>query len=118
MSNTFSEPVDMGHTPADLRARAEIVVDRLGGGRVNHRTGLFEVLVREASLANGERLQPFTIKGQTLTFLAGLRAAAGDVRLVPSFCAGTSGTLPVSYGQPHLLFDDVPCFGGTHARET
>lgn len=113
MSNTFLEP-----NPSDrikfknLVDRAEMEVVQFGQGKVNHQNGNFEFLVREAWLLGSTEevlLSPFIIKGNALDLLRNFASVAGETKLVPSYCLSSSGSIPVSYGQPDLLVHSVLC---------
>ncbi len=112
MSNTYVETVGLTGSGQCLEQQAQVGIQRFGGGRVDHRTGRFELIVREAWQWSGGQqaaLLPFLIRGQALELLRNIKAAVGPVALYPSFCRGTSGTLPVSYGQPSMLVSQLEC---------
>lgn len=112
MSNTFLEGTT-GVSVSSLQDEAEVQIIRFGPGRVDHTTGRFELIVREAlHRPEGRELfatGPFLIRGHAREILQQLRGAAGDVSMYASYCHGTSGILPVSYGQPFLFADEVQC---------
>jgi TldD protein len=88
-----------------------LYAQRMGGGSVNPATGEFNFSVEEGYLVrNGKLTDPVrgaTLIGKGHEILPRIRMTGTDLELAPGTCGASSGSVPVSVGQPTLLVDPI-----------
>jgi TldD protein len=84
---------------------------KLGGGSVNPATGEFNFAVEEGyRIRNGKIAEPVrgaTLIGKGHEILPKISMVAGDLELTAGMCGASSGSVPVTVGQPTLKVDEM-----------
>lgn len=84
---------------------------KLGGGSVNPATGEFNFAVEEGYyIRNGKIAEPVrgaTLIGKGHEILPKISMVAGDLQLTAGMCGASSGSVPVTVGQPTLKVDEM-----------
>ena len=84
---------------------------KMGGGSVNPATGEFNFAVEEAYLIeNGKITKP--VRGATLIgkgdeIISKISMVANDLEITAGMCGASSGSIPVTVGQPSLKVDEI-----------
>jgi TldD protein len=84
---------------------------KMGGGSVNPATGEFNFAVEEAYLIeNGKITKP--VRGATLIgkgdeIISKISMVADDLEITAGMCGASSGSIPVTVGQPSLKVDEI-----------
>jgi len=106
MSNTY---IDNGtSTPEEIikATKLGLYAKRLGGGSVSPVTGEFEFgcttayIIRDGKIA--ERVKGATLIGTGEEVLKNIDMVANDLNMDTGYCGASSGSIPVSTGQPTL----------------
>ena len=83
----------------------------MGGGSVNPATGEFNFSVQEAyEIKNGEIGRPVrgaTLIGKGHEILPEISMVGNDLELAAGICGASSGSVPVTVGQPSLKVDEI-----------
>ncbi|TGJ99209.1 TldD/PmbA family protein [Leptospira semungkisensis] len=84
---------------------------RMGGGSVNPATGEFNFAVEEGYvIRNGKIAEPVrgaTLIGKGHEILPGISMVGKDLELAAGTCGASSGSIPVTVGQPSLKVDEI-----------
>lgn len=111
MRNTYIEAGDS--TVAEMLSSVEqgIYAKVMGGGSVNPATGEFNFCVQEAyEVKNGAILRPVrgaTLIGKGHEILPQISMVGQDLELAAGICGASSGSVPVTVGQPSLKVDEI-----------
>jgi TldD protein len=83
----------------------------LGGGSVNPSTGEFNFSVQEGyRVKDGKIAEPLrgaTLLGKGHEVMPKISMVGDDLSLAAGMCGASSGSVPVTVGQPHLKVDDI-----------
>ncbi|MCM8540053.1 MAG: TldD/PmbA family protein [Lentisphaeraceae bacterium] len=83
----------------------------MGGGSVNPATGEFNFSVQEAyEVKNGKIVRPVrgaTLIGKGHEILPEISMVGNDLELAAGICGASSGSVPVTVGQPSLKVDNI-----------
>ena len=83
----------------------------MGGGSVNPATGEFNFSVQEAyEVKNGKIVRPVrgaTLIGKGHEILPEISMVGNDLKLAAGICGASSGSVPVTVGQPSLKVDNI-----------
>ena len=111
MRNTF---IAAGpHTPEAVLASVDdgLYAKKMGGGSVNPATGEFNFAVEEAYRIRGgkiaEPVRGATLIGKGPDILPRISMVANDLELAAGMCGASSGSVPVTVGQPTLRVDNI-----------
>ncbi len=111
MRNTY---IDKGeHTVAQMLASVTdgLYAKKMGGGSVNPATGEFNFSVEEAYLIkNGKISDPVrgaTLIGKGADILPLISMVGDDLELAAGMCGASSGSVPVTVGQPTIKVDSI-----------
>ena len=111
MRNTFIAPGES--TLQDMLNNTEkgIYAKVMGGGSVNPATGEFNFSVSEAyEIINGEignAVRGATLIGKGHEVLPEISMVGNDLELAAGICGASSGSVPVTVGQPSLKVDTI-----------
>lgn len=101
------------HAPGDVIASVEdgLYAKKLGGGSVNPATGEFNFAVEEGYRIRGgkvaEPVRGATLIGKGPEILPRISMVANDLELAAGMCGASSGSVPVTVGQPTLRVDSI-----------
>ncbi len=101
------------HTPAEILASVEdgLYAKKLGGGSVNPATGEFNFAVEEGYRIRGgkiaEPVRGATLIGKGAEILPLISMVANDLEIAAGMCGASSGSIPVTVGQPTLRVDSI-----------
>ncbi len=101
------------HTPEAVLASVDdgLYAKKLGGGSVNPATGEFNFAVEEGYLIRGgkvaEPVRGATLIGKGPEILPLISMVANDLELAAGMCGASSGSVPVTVGQPTLRVDSI-----------
>lgn len=101
------------HTPEAVLASVDdgLYARKLGGGSVNPATGEFNFAVEEGYLIRGgkitEPVRGATLIGKGPEILPLISMVANDLELAAGMCGASSGSVPVTVGQPTLRVDSI-----------
>jgi TldD protein len=101
------------HTPEAVLASVEdgLYAKKLGGGSVNPATGEFNFAVEEGYRIRGgkvaEPVRGATLIGKGPEILPLISMVANDLELAAGMCGASSGSVPVTVGQPTLRVDSI-----------
>jgi TldD protein len=101
------------HKPDDVIASVDdgLYAKKLGGGSVNPATGEFNFAVEEGYLIRGgkitEPVRGATLIGKGPEILPLISMVADDLTLAAGMCGASSGSVPVTVGQPTLRVDSI-----------
>jgi TldD protein len=101
------------HTPEAVIASVEdgLYAKKLGGGSVNPATGEFNFAVEEGYRIRGgkvmEAVRGATLIGKGPEILPQISMVANDLELAAGICGASSGSVPVTVGQPTLRVDSI-----------
>ncbi|HEX2613788.1 MAG TPA: TldD/PmbA family protein [Fibrobacteria bacterium] len=101
------------HTPEAVIASVEdgLYAKKLGGGSVNPATGEFNFAVEEGYRIRGgkiaEPVRGATLIGKGPEILPKISMVANDLELAAGICGASSGSVPVTVGQPTLKVDSI-----------
>jgi TldD protein len=101
------------HTPEAVIASVEdgLYAKKLGGGSVNPATGEFNFAVEEGYRIRGgkvmEAVRGATLIGKGPEILPKISMVANDLELAAGICGASSGSVPVTVGQPTLRVDSI-----------
>jgi TldD protein len=101
------------HTPEAVIASVEdgLYAKKLGGGSVNPATGEFNFAVEEGYRIRGgkiaEPVRGATLIGKGPEILPQISMVANDLELAAGICGASSGSVPVTVGQPTLKVDSI-----------
>jgi TldD protein len=101
------------HTPEAVIASVEdgLYAKKLGGGSVNPATGEFNFAVEEGYRIRGgkiaEPVRGATLIGKGPEILPRISMVANDLELAAGICGASSGSIPVTVGQPTLKVDSI-----------
>lgn len=111
MRNTF---IAAGpHTPEAVITSVDdgLYAKKMGGGSVNPATGEFNFAVEEAYRIRGgkiaEPVRGATLIGKGPDILPRISMVANDLELAAGMCGASSGSVPVTVGQPTLKVDSI-----------
>ncbi|MCM8527304.1 MAG: TldD/PmbA family protein [Lentisphaeraceae bacterium] len=111
MRNTYIAPGDS--TLEDMLSSVEngLYAKVMGGGSVNPATGEFNFSVQEAyEVKNGQIVRPVrgaTLIGKGHEILPEISMVGNDLELAAGICGASSGSVPVTVGQPSLKVDQI-----------
>lgn len=111
MRNTYIAPGR--HAPEEVIASVEdgLYAKKLGGGSVNPATGEFNFAVEEGYRIRGgkiaEPVRGATLIGKGPEILPKISMVANDLELAAGICGASSGSVPVTVGQPTLRVDSI-----------
>jgi len=111
MRNTYIAPGDS--TLEDMVSSVEngVYAKVMGGGSVNPATGEFNFSVQEAyEIENGKIGRPVrgaTLIGKGHEILPEISMVGNDLELAAGICGASSGSVPVTVGQPSLKVDNI-----------
>lgn len=111
MRNTYIAPGDS--TLEDMLSSVEdgLYAKVMGGGSVNPATGEFNFSVQEAyEVKNGKISRPVrgaTLIGKGHEILPEISMVGNDLELAAGICGASSGSVPVTVGQPSLKVDQI-----------
>lgn len=111
MRNTYIAPGES--TLDDMVSSVEngIYAKVMGGGSVNPATGEFNFSVQEAyEIENGKIGRPVrgaTLIGKGQEILPEISMVGNDLELAAGICGASSGSVPVTVGQPSLKVDQI-----------
>lgn len=111
MRNTFI--ANGKDTVEDMLSSVEegLFAQKMGGGSVNPATGEFNFAVEEGYIIrNGKKAE--AVRGATLIgkgheILPKISMVANDFEMAAGMCGASSGSVPVTVGQPSLKVDDI-----------
>jgi TldD protein len=101
------------HTPEAVLASVEdgLYAKKLGGGSVNPATGEFNFAVEEGYRIRGGKIaEPVrgpTLIGKGAEILPRISMVANDLEIAAGMCGASSGSIPVTVGQPTLRVDSI-----------
>jgi TldD protein len=101
------------HKPEAVIASVEdgLYAKKLGGGSVNPATGEFNFAVEEGYRIRGgkiaEAVRGATLIGKGPEILPRISMVADDLELAAGICGASSGSVPVTVGQPTLKVDSI-----------
>ena len=111
MSNTY---IDKGDSkPEDIIASTEegLYCTQMGGGSVDTATGEFNFAVNEAyMIRNGKIAEPVrgaTLIGKGQEVLMNIDMVGDDLELSAGVCGASSGSVPVTVGQPTIRVSSI-----------
>jgi len=91
--------------------REGLYAPKLGGGSVNPATGEFNFAVEEGyAIRDGKILEPVrgaTLIGKGHEILPKISMVGSDLELTAGMCGASSGSVPVTVGQPTLKVDEM-----------
>jgi TldD protein len=111
MRNTY---IDNGNDSLEemiFSVQDGIYAKKMGGGSVNPATGEFNFAVEEAYLIkNGKITEP--VRGATLIgkgddIISKISMVGNDLEITAGMCGASSGSIPVTVGQPSLKVDEI-----------
>ncbi len=111
MRNTYIEAGSS--TPAQLIQSVEdgIYAVKMGGGSVNPSTGEFNFAVEEGyKIEHGKITKPLrgaTLIGLGQEILMQISGVANDFEIAAGMCGASSGSVPVTVGQPTIKVDEI-----------
>ena len=111
MRNTYIAPGD--NSLDDMMSTVEngLYAKVMGGGSVNPATGEFNFSVQEAyEVKNGKVVRPVrgaTLIGKGHEILPQISMVGNDLELAAGICGASSGSVPVTVGQPSLKVDEI-----------
>ena len=83
----------------------------LGGGSVNPETGDFNFacntayMIRDGKIA--ECVKGASLIGNTLSILKNVEMVSSDLEYSPGFCGASSGSIPVTIGEPTIKVSSI-----------
>jgi TldD protein len=101
------------HSPEAVLASVDdgLYAKKLGGGSVNPATGEFNFAVEEGYIIRGgkiaEPVRGATLIGKGAEILPLISMVANDLELAAGMCGASSGSVPVTVGQPTLRVDSI-----------
>jgi len=101
------------HTLADMLEGVSegLYAPKLGGGSVNPATGEFNFAVEEGyRIKNGKIAEPVrgaTLIGKGHEILPHISMVGNDLEITAGMCGASSGSVPVTVGQPTLKVDEM-----------
>ena len=111
MSNTYIE--NGSSTPEEIIAATDegLYCTQMGGGSVDTATGEFNFAVNEAYMIRGGRIAE-PVRGATLIgkgpeILMNIDMVGNDLALSAGVCGASSGSVPVTVGQPTIRVSSI-----------
>ena len=101
------------HTLAEMLDGVEegLYAPKLGGGSVNPATGEFNFAVEEGyRIVGGKIAEPVrgaTLIGKGHEILPHISMVGNDLEITAGMCGASSGSVPVTVGQPTLKVDEM-----------
>jgi TldD protein len=93
------------------KANNGLFAKKMGGGSVNPATGEFNFAVEEGyEIKNGKIIRPVrgaTLIGKGHEILPRISMVGADAEKAAGMCGASSGSVPVTVGQPTLLVDEI-----------
>lgn len=111
MRNTFIAPGKDSFDEMLSSVEYGLYAKRMGGGSVNPATGEFNFAVEEGYvIRNGKVAEPVrgaTLIGKGHEILPKISMVGSDLELAAGTCGASSGSIPVTVGQPSLKVDEI-----------
>lgn len=111
MRNTYIDKGNDDFEKMILSVEDGLYAKKMGGGSVNPATGEFNFAVEEAYLIkNGKITVP--VRGATLIgkgdeIISRISMVGSDLEITAGMCGASSGSIPVTVGQPSLKVDEI-----------
>ncbi len=111
MRNTFIAPGEDTIEEMIISVPDGLYARKMGGGSVNPATGEFNFSVEEGfRIKNGKLAEPVrgaTLIGKGHEILPRISMVGNDFALAAGMCGASSGSVPVTVGQPSLKVDNI-----------
>jgi TldD protein len=111
MSNTYLAPGTDKFEDMIKSIKLGVYCEKMSGGSVNPATGDFNFAVDTARLIeNGEikqLLKGITLIGNSKDILNNVEMVSDDLKISAGFCGSSSGTIPVTIGQPTIKVSKI-----------